>query len=380
MMNKNKSIFNLTMAVMLIIFLLGMPVAYILLPDREFSESENRVLSEKPELSFEEVSSGRFTAGFEKYVSDQIPIRDLWINIKSGAEKLLGRKDNNGVYLGEDGYLLQMFSKPNQNIINKNVEGINSFAEANPGINKYFMLVPNSVRVLKDKLPRFAEPEDQLKYIEGVKNTLSSEVNFIDVYDTLASKKNEYIYYKTDHHWTTLGAYYGYERLGSEMGFKTNIRDFYEVERVTEEFYGTLYSKGGFRNIEPDSIELYTPKMDEDIRVWYYDTEVEEDSLYNMENLNKKDKYTVFQDGNHSLIRINTNSSSGKKLLIIKDSYANSLVPFLTDHYSEIYMVDMRFYYDDINEFIKSNGIDDALLLYNANTFFEDESIAKISW
>lgn len=379
-MNKHKNIYNLTMVLMLIIFLFGMPVSYMLTPDREFSESENRVLSKKPEFTFEEVSSGRFTSNFEKYVSDQIPIRDLWINIKSGAEKLIGKKDNNGVYLGTDGYLLQMFSKPNLNIINKNVEGINSFAEANPDTNKFFMLVPNSVKVLEDKLPRFASPQDQLKYIEGVKESLNRDVNFIDIYDTLVSKKNEYIYYKTDHHWTTLGAYYGYERLGSAMGFIPNSEDFYNIKRVTEDFYGTLYSKGGFRNIEPDSIELYTPKKNEEVELWYYDNEAKADSLYKMENLSKKDKYTVFQDGNHSIIKISTNNSSGKKLVIIKDSYANSLVPFLIDHYSQIYMVDLRYYYDDINEFIKENAIDDALLIYNANTFFEDESISKISW
>ncbi|MDF2674039.1 MAG: hypothetical protein K0R09_2307 [Clostridiales bacterium] len=379
-MNKHTNIYNLTMAFILIIFLFGMPVSYILVPDREFSESENRVLSKKPDLSLEEVSSGKFTANFEKYVSDQIPIRDLWIGIKSSSEKLIGKKDNNGVYLGSDGYLLQMFSKPDLRIINRNVDAINSFALANPEVNKYFMLVPNSLKVLEDKLPEYAFPENQLEYIEKVKKSVNSDINFIDIYDTLASKKNEYIYYKTDHHWTTLGAYYAYERLGNEMGFTSNSQDFYDIKRVTKDFYGTLYSKAGFRNIEPDSIELYIPKKEKEIKLWYYDNEKTGDSLYKMDNLNKKDKFTVFLDGNHSLIKINTSSESGKKLVVIKDSYANPLVPFLTDHYSEIYMVDLRFYYDDINELIKTNEIDDGLLLYNANTFFEDESISKISW
>lgn len=379
-MDKRTKVFNITIAIMFIIFLFGMPVAYILIPDREFSESENRVLSKRPEFSLQEVSSGRFTSNFEKYVSDQVPLRDLWINIKSGTEKLLGKKNNNGIYLGADGYLLQMFSKPDMEVINKNVDAINSFGEANPNVNKYFMLVPNSVKVLQDKLPAFASPEDQLKYIDKVRKSLKNDINFVDVYNTLASKKNEYIYYKTDHHWTTLGAYYAYERLGHAMGFTPNSRDFYNVKEVTKDFYGTLYSKGGFRNITPDSIELFTPKKDEKIKLWYYDNKKSSDSLYKMENLNKKDKYTVFQDGNHSLIKINTSSTRGKKLVIIKDSYANSLVPFLTDHYSEIYMMDLRFYYDDINKLIKDNGIDDVLILYNANTFFEDKTISKISW
>lgn len=380
MMNKHTNIYNLTMALALIIFLFGMPVSYILVPDREFSESENRVLGKIPTFSFEEVSSGKFTSDFEKYVSDQIPLRDLWINIKSSTERVIGKKDNNGIYLGSDGYLLQKFSKPDLGIINANVAAINSFAAANPDIKKYFMLVPNSVKVLEDKLPKYAAPENQLEYIDGIKKSINSDIDFIDVYDTLSSKKDEYIYYKTDHHWTTLGAFYAYKKLGSEMGFTANNQNFYDVKKVTDSFYGTLYSKGGFRNIAPDSIELYSPKKNEEIKLWYYDNEKADDSVYKLDNLNKKDKYTVFLDGNHSLIKINTNSSGNKKLVIIKDSYANSLVPFLTDHYSEIYMVDLRFYYDNINEFIKNNGIDDALILYNANTFFEDKSISKISW
>lgn len=379
-MDKHTKIFNITMTLMLIVFLFGMPVSYIMLPDREFSDSENRVLSKKPDLSLKEVSSGRFTSNFEKYVSDQVPLRDLWINIKSGVEKLTGKKDNNGIYLGKDGYLLQMFSKPNEEIISKNSDAINVFGESNPNLNKYFILVPNSVLVLEDKLPAFAAPESQLKYIAKVRESINSGIKYVDVYGTLASKKNEYIYYKTDHHWTTLGAYYAYEKLGEQMGFTPKGKDFYDVKRVTEGFYGTLYSKGGFRNIGSDSIELYMPKKGEQIDLKYYDNEKTDDSLYKMENLDKKDKYTVFLDGNHSLIRINTSSDTGKKLLIIKDSYANSLVPFLTAHYSEIYMVDLRFYYDDINKLVKDNEINDALILYNANTFFEDESISKISW
>lgn len=379
-MNKHTNIYNITMALMLLIFIFCMSISYILFSDREFSESENRVLNKKPHFSLEEVISGQFTTNFEKYVSDQVALRDLWINIKSSAERLIGKKDNNGVYLGSDGYLLQMFSKPDLKIINENIDAINSFAAANPNVKKYFMLAPNSVKVLENKLPAYASPENQLEYIEKVKESVNSDIKFIDIYDALASKKNEYIYYKTDHHWTTLGAYYAYEKLGAEMGFTPNSQDFYDIKKATEGFYGTLYSKGGFRNIGPDSIELYTPKKDEEIKLWYYDNEKSSDSLYKMENLNKKDKYTVFLDGNHSLIKISTKNDSGKKLVIIKDSYANSIVPFLTDHYSEIYMIDLRFYYDDINEFIKANGIDEALILYNANTFFEDESISKISW
>ncbi|MEY8304404.1 DHHW family protein [Anaerosalibacter bizertensis] len=188
------------------------------------------------------------------------------------------------------------------------------------------------------------------------------------------------IYYKTDHHWTSKGAFYAYKRLGESMGFYPHGNDYFDIKEVTDSFYGSLYSKGRFRNIKGDSIELYIPKKSENCTVEYYDEKKISNSLYNMESLKEKDKYTVFLNGNHSLLKINTDISNSKKLLIIKDSYANSLVPFLTGHYNEIYMIDLRYFNEDLSKFIKENNIDDTLILYNVKTFFEDNSIEKISW
>ena len=144
-------------------------------------------------------------------------------------------------------------------------------------------------------------------------------------------------------------------------------------------FYGSLYSKSVFRNLLPHSIELYIPKTDESYEIEYYDENKISESLYDMESLNKKDKYTVFFGGNHSLIKISTNIHNGKKLLIIKDSYANSIIPFLAGHYSEIYVVDPRYYIDNVNQLIENNDIDNVLVLYNVISFFEDPSIINIT-
>lgn len=379
-MKKHTKIFNIIMSILIIIFIIGMPVFYFLMPDRDFSDSENRVLAKIPKLSLKEVSSGSFTSNFEKYISDQVPLRDLWINLKSSNEKLLGKKDNNGVYLGADGYLLQKISKPDGSVIKKNIDAINSFAKVNPKVKKYFMLIPNSVKVLENKLPKYASPVNQLDYINKVKATLDNGIKFVDTYEILKANSDKYIYYKTDHHWTSLGAFYGYTKLAETIGFKAEKIENYKIDKITDEFYGTLYSKGGFRNIEPDSIELFTPPNNPKLKVEYLDNKVEDDSIYKMVNLEKKDKYTVFLDGNHSLVKITSQNTNGKKIIIIKDSYANSLVPFLTPQYSEIYMIDLRYYYEDINKFIEENNINEALLVYNANTFFEENSISKLAW
>lgn len=379
-MKKSSDLYQRTMAIFLILYIAFMAILNILLPDRVFSETENRRLEQTPRLSFEKLFKGKFTSDYEKYISDQFPFRDFFIGVKSDCERLTGKKENNNVYLGKDGYLLEKFEKPNIRDMENKVQAINSFANSIPDINMYFMLVPNSVKILEDKLPEFAPVEDEFIYIDKVKNSLSKDIKFVDVRDTLSSKKNEYIYYKTDHHWTTKGAFYAYENLCKYMNLTPHGEEYFQMEKATDDFYGSLYSKGGFRHLSPDSIYLYMPKKDEDCRVEYCEEEKVLNTLYNENSLKNKDKYTVFLGGNYPLIKIKTDISGGKKLLVIKDSYANSFVPFLTGHFSEIYMVDLRYFDDNLKDLIKDNDIDDVLILYNVKSFFEDSSIEKISY
>lgn len=163
------------------------------------------------------------------------------------------------------------------------------------------------------------------------------------------------------------------------MEFTPNKMDAFNTKQITNSFYGSLYSKSGFRNIAPDSIELYEQKKANKYKVEYSDENKTTTTLYAMENIKKKDKYTIFFNGNHPLIKIQTDNTNGKKLLVVKDSYANSLVPFLLPHFSEIYIVDLRYYTDNINMLIQKNKINDMLILYNGNTFFEDSSINNLS-
>lgn len=314
------SIYKSFMAVLFIAFMFTIILLNIITTDKEFSETENRVLSKMPRFSIKRVFEGKFTADYEEYLSDQIVNRDLWIGVKAYSEKLLGKRDNNEVYLGRDGYLLQMFKKPDMERLDNNAAAVNSFVSSNADVKTYFMLVPNSAAILEDKLPPFASPEDQLPYIDKVKNILAGSVKFVDVYNTLSSKKDEYIFYKTDHHWTTKGAYYAYKKLAFDMGITPNEQDYYSIKRITDSFYGSSYSKSGFRNIGPDTIELYMAKYDEGCSIFFYDKNESYNSLYKMDNVLKKDKYTVFLDGNHSLIKISTNYKKNKKLIIIKDS------------------------------------------------------------
>lgn len=377
-MNKHKKVYTRILALVFIISIFGIFFMNIFSKNKNFSEEENRMLAKKPKFSIDRLLEGRYTEKYEKYVEDQFVLRNSWIGVKSTVDKLLGRKEENGVFLSKDGYLIEDFKKPEEKNLEETIKAMNNFNEKYKGINQYALIAPNSVSVLKDKLPKNAPVEDQRAYIEKLKNSLNSNIKFIDTYNTLESHKDEYIYYRTDHHWTTLGAYYAFLDAAKEMGL-TPKDNYYDIETVTDEFYGTLYSKSGFKGISPDSIEVYIPKDENDqLLVSYEEEKKKSGSIYNSEKLKEKDKYEVFLEGNHPLVKINTLVNNNKKLLLIKDSYANSFVQFLTPYFNEIVIVDPRYYYGDIDKLISEEGITDLLYLYNANTFFSDNNIAPV--
>ncbi|MGE7624057.1 DHHW family protein [Viridibacillus sp. NPDC096237] len=377
-MSQYEKIYKCTMVGLLSLFIGGMFSVNILTPNKTFSYAENRKLEQFPEFSFRNLTEKKFTSNYEKYISDQFAFRDFWISVKSDMERTIGKKENNGVYIGKDGFLLQKFSKPEEQDVKSKIEAINNFHLANPNVKKHVMLVPTAISILENKLPNYVSRGDELTYINKVKKSLDKDINFINIYPVLSSKKDEYIYYKTDHHWTTKGAYYAYQELSKNMKFTSTKNESFNIKKITNSFYGSLYSKAGFRNIDPDSIELYQSKKDK-YKVEYIDENKTSTSLYEMNNIKKKDKYTVFLNGNHPLMKITTDNKNEKKLLIVKDSYANSFLPFLLSHFSEIHVVDLRYYNESLNMLMQKNKINDMLLLYNTNTFFEDSSINALS-
>ncbi len=374
MVDGDRGSYQYVLAILLILYIGVMAIINMVTPSRVFSESENRMLEQAPHFSLANLIQGKYTSAYEKYIADQFPWRDGWIGVRSEAERVLGRNESNGVYLGRDGYLLQKFTEPSDEVFQSKVADLNAIAASLPGLRKYLLLAPTSVKILADKLPANAPVDDELVCLNRVRRSLDKSITCVDVYDALYSRKEEDIYYKTDHHWTTRGAYYAYQRLGEVMGFTPHDQSYFRIARVTDSFYGSLYSTGGFRNLQPDAIDLYLPRVPEQYQVYYYDDQKATDSLYALENLDKKDKYAVFLDGNKSLIKITTNADSQRKLLLLKDSYANCLIPFLTGHFREIYVVDPRYYSDSLSDLAKTSGVTDLLMLYNVNTFFGDAS------
>ncbi len=345
--------------------------------DEEFSESENRMLTGRPEMTWESVKSGKYMSEFESYVSDQFFMRNQWITLKLYEDKLMGKKESNGVYLGKKGYLIEKPDMPDWENVEKNVKSIAALAERHSDIPVYMSLVPNASHILKDKMPYGAPVRNQDEDIARIRHFGGNSIKNIDISSVMKKHAQEEIYYKTDHHWTSLGAYYGFKEIAKEMNLENVALD-YNVYTVAEDFQGTLASKSGYHGSE-DTVKIYEPK---DVRTEYIVLYTEEGkkttSIYDSASLKKKDKYTVFFGGNHARIDISTTQKERRNLLLFKDSYANCMVQFLLPYYQNIIVIDPRYFYDSVDNIIESCMITDILFLYNVNTFVTDNSIADV--
>lgn len=345
-------------------------------PDRSFSAKENRVLASMPAPDLSQIASGKFEKKFETYVNDQFPLRDFWVTLKASADRAMGKVEGNGVYLGKKGYLMETFTPPSQEQLNQTVTAMTAFAANHPDLKQYALIAPNAVNILKDKLPAAAPVKDQNPYLDALGDSLrTSGVSFIDVRDTLTRHKEDGIYYHTDHHWTTQGAYFAFLEAARTMGIDSGSIP-YEKLLVSADFQGTLSAKSGFRSGEKDQLSVFLPRNEVPASVVnYVDQQKKTASFYSTEQLDGRDKYALFFGGNHPQVKISTPTEDNRTLLVLKDSYANCLVPFLAPHYRKIIMIDPRYYYGNLEELIQVENIQEVLYLYNANTFFSDTSL-----
>ncbi len=349
-------------------------VLSLLVPDKEFSESENRSLAQRPKLS--SIMEGTFLSDLGDYFADQFPARDMWMSLNLGINKLLGQKEASGVYLCEDDYLIQVPSAPNEEQVNRNLAAVNAFAQNHPDLKTVMAVVPNAVTIHADKLPENAPARDQGADLVNIRGQLT-DTDFVDVTKTLQSHSDEYLFYKTDHHWTSLGAAYAFKDIAAAMGIQAPELTEYTVYPVSTTFEGTLSSKSGSHSAL-DTVDIYVPNSNIDYFVTYADSGENISSLYRREALNNKDHYTVFFGGNYSRVDITTTANTGRCLLLFKDSYANCMVQFLYPYFDHITMIDPRYYYDNVELVIRSEAITDVLYLYNADTFLGDTSLADV--
>lgn len=360
-------------AIVFLAFIFAFFILNTALPDREFSEQENRSLQQRPPFSFDELFSGQYTKDFETYTTDQFTLRDEWITLKAASELALGKRQNNGMFLCDGGTIIEPYEAPEDGKLEANMEALNKLV-ANTDADVYFALIPGKSDIWAHMLPQNA-PRDSEKAAIDYCYSLSDAVN-VDIYGKLEEHSGEYIYYRTDHHWTTLGAYYGFSALAESMGLDCpDISEYSGRETVSEEFYGTSWSSSGFSWVEPDSMEIFVTEPEGLEITNYPQGSPVEGQLYDWSRLEVKDKYSFFYGGNTPLLEIETGVEDAPSLLILRDSYMDSLSPFLLASYSRIHILDLRYYRASLSDYIAQNGFDDVLVCYSIDNFSTDSNI-----
>ena len=385
---KNTPLFYILLFPSLAAFLVIFLLINVLSKPRTFSPQENRNLAQKPELTLSSVLDGSYTSMLTSYMEDQFVGRDYWIRLRNNTRKAIGFKENDGIYFGNEGYLLKQGEPVDEANLALTVQAVSDFSARHSDLKMTFLLVPGSQTVLSDKLPSGVSEEeaflDRNKALEVTESKLKNlqGLTYVNAKDALkGAASSGQLYYKTDHHWTTYGAFVAFSSIKTTMGIDIETPN-YDVLTVSESFQGTLASQSGSFD-ETDKILIYRPIATETLpEVNYYvlfpDEKVKLTTCYRTEKLAEKDQYTVFFGGNYGRLEIHTTNLNERRLLIFKDSYANCFIPFLIQYYEQIDIVDPRYYYDNADQLIQNDKITDVLFLYSENTFFNDKSLKDV--
>ena len=336
----------------------------LLMPDRYYSEREKCTLTQKPKFTVANFISGEFSDELEKYLTDQVPLRDGWVTMKTYMELAIGKRESVGVYICKDKYLMDKFTSYSKKQLVANAAALVDLQEklAAEGISMNTILVPMAAQVLTDKLPAYAPVADYAAILQVLTD---AGVDTTDVLSALVAHSSENIYYRTDHHWTSLGAYYAY---CAWRGIEPNV-DEWTQEVLCDDFYGTTWNKVPLPTVPAEEITAWYKHINRSVS--YNNGQYETDSIYERKYLSGSDQYAVFLNSNQAQTVIEGSGKSGK-LLLIKDSYGNTFSQFPVEDYAEVHVLDLRFFKGDVTEYAKENGITDTLVLYGTQSFVKD--------
>lgn len=367
-------IFKRLPGMIFMVLLLGLAGKEALSHQRTYSPVEKRELQTRPEISITKVLDGRFQKKYESYLRDQFPGRDHWVSFQTDMELFMGKNEIHNVYIGKNHYLLEHYTEkefdPQQ--ISKNLQALEKFVgKAKQNADVHVMMVPTKSWVLREKLPAFAPHYKEQKFYDALQQKLEKEDVLISVEPVLDAHKEEEIYYRTDHHWTTLGAWYAYEQYTKAVGGDLQRAQGKKKFRcISKDFYGTTYAKINYAR-QADKIEIYEPA--DKLRVVYNMGEKKTKTLYDVSFLKTADQYSVFTGGNQAVLEITGGKKNGKTLLLIKDSFANSILPFLAEDYEKLVVVDLRQLNVSGDRLLEMFSPTDILILYNSAQFAQDK-------
>lgn len=361
-------------------FIFAFFVLFIVLPKQKESELEKKELSTFPSATLSNVLNGEFGKNFETYVADHFPARQFFVGVNAEYELYTGRNGLSGVYKGKDGYLINTPVTPNNENMLNSINRINLFAETNASVPVDMMVVPSTGYLYEEELPSNHRVYRDDVILKDVQDNLSDRIQYIDLLEPFSSlSESEQLFYKTDHHWTSQGAYEAYRVYCAQLGITPLAKEEFSITS-TDGFYGTTYSRAALWAQDSDTIEVWAPPTDGNVTVEINDgAETKQSNSYFFpSHLEELDKYPVFLDGNHSYVKITNPQAQGGKLLLVKDSFGHCLAPFLSQHYSEIIMVDLRYYKQSLSQLIETEGIDRVLILYGLDNMVNDTNIVFI--
>ncbi len=373
--SKKRRLSDRLLLILVSVCLVFFGAAIYILPSSDFSEAENRVLAPFPEFSLEAVASGEFMRGIGEFYADRFPFRDAFVGIKAGFEKLLLKGENNGALDADDGYIIDRleYTDAEYENIRTNLAAINRFAENTE--NTVVALAPRSIDVMKSKLPALYSTERADRVWEIVAEAAPDALILTDALRAKADG-GEYVWYKTDHHYTTLGAYYTYVALGESLGYTPYPIEFFTQETASGEFLGTTYSSSGIKWAERDTVTFFRFDGDLGAAVKYGNGETLL-GFYDRSYLEKKDKYSAFLGGNRARVTVTLGGEAKPTLLLVKDSFSNSLVPFLSLHF-DIEMVDLRYYTQSTYKLCEEINPDKVLVFYGIDSLASSTEAERI--
>ena len=310
-------------------------------------------------------------------------MREKWVALKTSVQMALLRPDNGRVYFGKNDRLFEVPSAENTVREEKNCRAVAAFLKAAqakwPELKPSVLLSPTASTVLPEDLPSHAPVADQAALLRRIQKALGTDIPFCDPTQAYFEQADrERLFFRTDHHWTVYGAFAAYQAWARSTGLTPLQMEDYTVKTVSADFLGTLYSKANLPWIQPEKLEIFEPKQKNPCKVTAENEKIKLDSLYDPSFLKGRDKYSYFLGGNHPVTEVTTSVKNGRRLLILKDSYAHSFVPFLTAHFETITLVDPRYFKEDLFAWMEGKDFTDILVLYNAATFAEDAILANV--
>ena len=411
---KHQKITNLLTVLLFVIPLALGLILFAALPDKDFSEEENRDLQTFPKLTWKSLSEGKFGQEMNEYFADQFPARDALVGLKGLSELALGKGENNGVVLGKDGrlavrwfdayvdrltrvYDTDFYAKES---IDAQTSALNKLqAElAAKNIPLTVIIPPRTLDVVGGQTNYPMQSTDALW--ADIDAGLDDSVSYLDLRKIMqdAYASGEYVYYRTDHHWTTEGAYMAYCALMNEWGKQSEIipESMFTIETV-EGFYGTTWSRAGLKFVAADTLELWHFEGEDAYTVtdWTMQTGQNEQGVsyidfvrgesfsgfYNREYLEQKDKYSAFLDGTHGVLTVKKNTDEQRQtLLVLKDSFLNSMVPFLAQHYDLVVVNLSAGGVKPLAYYAEQFGCDGVLIVYNAENMIENNALAGVKY